>query len=149
MDFYLESTLKMEIKNIDSNINANNVLNNDPLTIIKNFLHYLYISKNIVIVFEAFPSLSLEYKNKNFIINLTYLNTKPLVYKHSNEMFDCLYKHLKKSNKKISRIEINHEKYTALLYGKPYEYEKKYITHTNIIYWGNKYYDYGIPSHYW
>ena len=106
----------------------------DPLTIFKNFIEVLYISKNIIITYATHPAICIQTDGIKFNIRVHYLDGNVFYFNNPNDLYIFVCKYTESKNKKITRIEMNNSSSTDVLYGPLYEYEKKY-SKDNTIHW--------------
>ena len=107
-------------------------MNTVAMNTVKEFLHMLPVSKNMVIVFDKYPSVCLEYRNEMYCISITYMDSNVYKFSECGDMINTLLKYCDIKSKVITRVELNNFYSTALLYGEFYEYEKIFIRNTTV-----------------
>ena len=101
----------------------------NALDIAKEFFDFLFIAK-MVIVYDAFPSVDIEYNN-SYKISVSYLDYKPVFFNTSQALLVFL-KNLS-FKRTISRIHITNGTTTAVVYGNLYSHELVYTDRYKIV----------------
>ena len=103
---------------------------NHALDIAKDFLDFLFIAK-MVVVYDGFPSVDLEYLDNQYKISLSYLDYRSFVFDTPQALFLFLKRlSLKKT---ISRIHITNGTTLAVVYGNLYSHELMYSDQFKIV----------------
>jgi hypothetical protein len=101
----------------------------NALDIAKEFFDFLFIAK-MVIVYDAFPSVDIEYIN-SYKISVSYLHYKPVFFNTPQALLVFLKSlSLKRT---ISRIHITNGTTTAVVYGNLYSHELIYTDRYKIV----------------
>jgi hypothetical protein len=101
----------------------------NALDIAKEFFDFLFIAK-MVIVYDAFPSVDIEYIN-SYKISVSYLDYKPVFFNTPQALLVFL-KNLS-FKRTISRIHITNGTTTAVVYGNLYSHELVYTDRYKIV----------------
>jgi hypothetical protein len=102
----------------------------NALDIAKEFFDFLFIAK-MVIVYDAFPSVDLEYVDNHYKISVSYLDYKPVFFNTPQALLVFLKSlSLKRT---ISRIHITNGTTTAVVYGNLYSHELIYTDRYKIV----------------
>jgi hypothetical protein len=111
-------------------------INEKALDTLKSFLDLCFISASIVIVYENYPSVSIEYTGEDFKISITHLNYTPFFVKTQEKVHYFISK-FSNGYRKISRIHVNNKNITSVIYGELYNHELKYVDENKIVKWDN------------